>query len=68
MKSSLSIWPYVVNVKSTVKILLIFEAFLESLNFTKTKYIFASILQNSVEFQRLEQSTTLILFYKQRSK
>ena len=68
MKSSLSIWPYVVNVKSTVKILLIFVAFLESLNFTKTKYIFASILQNSVEFQRLEQSTTLILFYKQRSK
>ena len=34
MKSS-PIWRYVVNVKSTVKILSIFVAFLESMNFTK---------------------------------
>ena len=33
MKSSLSIWRYVVNVKLTVKILLIFVAFLENVNF-----------------------------------
>ena len=34
MKSSLSIWHYEVNVKSTVKILSIFVAFLENVNFT----------------------------------
>ena len=33
MKSSPSIWRYVVNVKLTVKILSIFMAFLESMNF-----------------------------------
>ena len=33
MKSSPSIWRYVVNVKSTVKILSIFVAFLENMNF-----------------------------------
>ena len=33
MKSSPSIWRYVVNVKSTVKILPIFVAFLENMNF-----------------------------------
>ena len=33
MKSSLSIWRYVVSVKSTVKILSIFVAFLENMNF-----------------------------------
>ena len=33
MKSSPSIWCYVVNVKSTVKILAIFVAFLENINF-----------------------------------
>ena len=33
-KSSLSIWHYVVSVKSTVKISLIFVAFLENTNFT----------------------------------
>ena len=36
MKSS--IWRYVVNVKSTVKILSIFVAFLENMNFTNYKY------------------------------
>ena len=34
MKSSPSIWRYVVNVKSTVKISSIFVAFLENMNFT----------------------------------
>ena len=33
MKSSPSIWRYVVNVKSTVKISSIFVAFLENMNF-----------------------------------
>ena len=37
MKSSPLIWLYVVNVKSTVKILSIFVAFLENVNF-KTNY------------------------------
>ena len=41
MKSSPSIWRYVVNVKSAVKILSIFVAFLENMNF-KNK----AILQN----------------------
>ena len=35
MKSSPSIWRYVVSVKLTVKILSIFVAFLENMNFTK---------------------------------
>ena len=34
MKSSLLIWSYVVNVKSAVKILSIFIAFLENVNFS----------------------------------
>ena len=34
MKSSLLIWRYVVNIKSTVKISSIFVAFLENTNFT----------------------------------
>ena len=34
MKSSPSIWRYVVNVKLMVKISLIFVAFLENMNFT----------------------------------
>ena len=34
MKSSPLIWSYVVNVKLTVKILSIFVAFLENMNFT----------------------------------
>ena len=34
MKYSQSIWRYVVNLKSTVKILSIFVAFLEDINFT----------------------------------
>ena len=34
MKSSSSIWHYVVNVKSTVKISSVFVAFLENMNFT----------------------------------
>ena len=34
MKSSLSIWHYVLNVKSMAKILAIFVAFLENMNFT----------------------------------
>ena len=33
MKSSMSIWRYVANVKSTVKILSTFVAFLENMNF-----------------------------------
>ena len=36
MKSSPSIWHYVVSVKSTVKISSIFVAFLENMNFTET--------------------------------
>jgi hypothetical protein len=35
MKSSPSIWRYEVNVKSTVKILSIFMAFLENMNFIR---------------------------------
>ena len=35
MKSSPLIWPYVVNVKSTVQILLIIMAFLENMNFKR---------------------------------
>ena len=35
MKSSQSIWCYVVNVKLTVKISSIFVAFFENMNFTK---------------------------------
>ena len=38
MKSSLSTWRYVVNVKSTVKISSIFVAFLENTNFTFWQY------------------------------
>ena len=34
MKSSLSIWLYVVSVKSALKIFTIFVAFLENMNFT----------------------------------
>ena len=37
MKSSLSIWQYVVAVKLTVKILSFFEAFLENINFNHNK-------------------------------
>ena len=40
MESSLSIWHYVVSVKLTVKISLIFVAFLENTNFIKKKNIF----------------------------
>ena len=43
MKSSLSIWHYVVNVESMVKISSIFVAFLENMNFT---YIRLYFLQN----------------------
>ena len=46
MKSSLSIWQYVADVKLTVKILSIFVAFLENMNF---KFIFG--LQNSKPLQ-----------------
>jgi len=35
MESSLAIWRYVVNVKSMVKILSIFVASLENMNFTQ---------------------------------
>ena len=35
MKSSPLIWPYVVNVKSTVQILSIIMAFLENMNFKR---------------------------------
>ena len=38
MKSSASIWRYVANAKSTVKILSISVAFLENMNFKK--YLF----------------------------
>ena len=38
MKSSLLIWRYVVNVKSIVKILSIFVAFLENMNFTHLEH------------------------------
>ena len=45
MKSSPSIWRYVVNVKSTVKILSIFVAFLENVNFMcKRKRVNATTL------------------------
>ena len=40
MKSSLSIWQYVVSVESTVKISSIFVAFLENMNFTKSSLFF----------------------------
>ena len=40
MKSSPLIWRYVVDVKLTVKILLIFVAFLENMNFNKTEKTF----------------------------
>ena len=39
MKSLLSIWRYVVNVKSTVKISPIFEAFLENMNFNAQQFL-----------------------------
>ena len=55
MKSSLSIWRYVVNVKSMVKILSIFEAFLENVNFTYTPktqgYILFSIINSEKKVQ-----------------
>ena len=38
MKSSPSIWQYVVSVKSTVKISSFFVAFLENTNFTQTPF------------------------------
>ena len=41
MKSSLSIWQYVVSVKSTVKIWSIFVAFLENTNFKKDTFKFS---------------------------
>ena len=45
MKSSLSIWRYVLNVKSTVKILSIFVAFLDNVNFMcKRKRVNATTL------------------------
>ena len=45
MKSSPSIWPYEVNDKSTVKILSIFVAFLENVNFMcKRKRVNATTL------------------------
>ena len=43
MKSSTSIWRYVVNFKSTVKILSIFVAFLENVNFTQGCIYFGKI-------------------------
>ena len=46
MKSSLSIWRYVVSVKSTVKISSIFVAFLENTNFTQYEFhMFKPILE-----------------------
>ena len=53
MKSSPSIWRYVVNVKSAVKILSIFVAFLENMNF-KNKAILQygkSIFSNYVRIR-----------------
>ena len=43
MKSSLSIWCYVVNVKSTVKILSIFVASLENVNYNELLLSFRSM-------------------------
>jgi hypothetical protein len=39
MNSSLSIWHYVVSVKSTVKISSIFVAFLENMNFNNSLFL-----------------------------
>ena len=50
MKSSPLIWRYVVNVKSTVKILSIFVAFLENMNFilgTKVRDPFTDFLSKN---------------------
>ena len=56
MKSSLSIWRYVVNVKvkSTVNILLIFMAFFENMNFKPLVYHMTLIMNNpfSCSYQR----------------
>ena len=50
MKSLPSIWRYVVNVKSTVKILSIFVAFLENINFTKGMKFHAVVVHISLGF------------------
>ena len=48
MKSSQSIWRYVVTVKSMVKILSIFVAFLENMNFNKVRINLTSYFVNTV--------------------
>ena len=50
MKSSLSIWHYVVSVKSTVKISSIFVAFLKNTNVTKLQ-VYIKINQKSTQWK-----------------
>ena len=62
MKSSLSIWRYVVSVKFMVKILSIFVAFLGNMNFMKKTYSFdfmAFFESFTIETLSLESSSTL---------
>ena len=59
MKSSRSIWHYVVSVKSRVKILSIFVAFLENTNF---KEIDSLPTQNNLELLKL--NTQMDINYK----
>jgi hypothetical protein len=50
-KISLSIWRYVVSVKLMVKILSIFVAFLENMNFTSI-FLFSTSMDNSEATQK----------------
>ena len=58
MKSLLSIWHYVVSVKSTVKILSFVVAFLENMNFNQ-KWI-----QNHWTGKKIFQTKPILLFGK----
>ena len=58
MKSSPSIWRYVVNAKSMVKILSIFVSFLWNMSFTAYFQIF-EVFSENVNFKNLFQDMNL---------
>ena len=54
MKSSPSIWRYVVNVKSTVNILSSFVAFLQNMNFNEMLSFFLTLSKQTLTFYALK--------------
>ena len=66
MKSSLSIWHYVVSVKSTVKISSIFVAFLENTNFNHLSY-FQSSEKNPLAWNLIELPLALQILWVSKS-